>query len=577
MEFEGSRESPLLSAPEQLIHILGIVYTHHKTGDGGDMYLTQFGLQNAKLLEIENWYEKEWYESHREKLEGTSAVYRVRTKEIGGKSLELVVKNSRVGEDIPLDTHTLIEFISAEFNSPWEEFAMVMEMRESQYGPSDIRIRTQFPLAIYVPPEKMQLWQSGRSVSKINSIINQNPGIEIDILKQYKLIYGWISGKNSVEAFQEIGLAGVELDINLRPITKKVMTDMDKKGYIVTDMKPSHIIIDEVNLEKLAEIGDKNDPAVREKQRVFLLDLIHRGEYSVIDYELLIRTPAYDEYVRNLRRSSYLIDMKDRFKKLPLPANLSGMEVFNVPYIFGRVESTGGLLWVVGRNPKLFDYFLPERWRTTHHWKLSGNNEIYYTLTKDNIHLVWKASHVGENPPKNPDNERSIRKSEFGFNSPFEEFSIADFLNKNGVPTVYMRAVYMTGSVKQEATEDESRFLSHTGVKCPDGQPALSREHNYITIRGYYNGPDNWVAEQKGQLCRPVDLMKALHNRMIDKSELQVMTARVVSRLEEIGYDGCLLEPNDMIITYDPKGELIKDKKGNPEIRITNFEFIRKL
>ena len=32
-----------------------------------------------------------------------------------------------------------------------------------------------------------------------------------------------------------------------------------------------------------------------------------------------------------------------------------------VDYVYGEVESTGGALWVVGRDPVLFDYFLPEK------------------------------------------------------------------------------------------------------------------------------------------------------------------------------------------------------------------------
>jgi hypothetical protein len=67
-----------VTVPEQLIHILGIVYAHHKTPDGGDMYLTQFGLQYSDLPEIEKLVRKGMAEARRERLEGTSAVYKIR-------------------------------------------------------------------------------------------------------------------------------------------------------------------------------------------------------------------------------------------------------------------------------------------------------------------------------------------------------------------------------------------------------------------------------------------------------------------------------------------------------------------
>ncbi len=573
MEFETSVMTPLVSEPDQLIQILGVVYTHHKTGDGGDIYLTQYGLQFSDLLETGNWYEREWFEAHREKLEGTSSIYKIITREVNGRSLELVVRNSRVGEDVPLDTHTLMQFINAEFNSPWEEFAMVMELRDGEYGPGEINISTQYPLAIYVPPEKMQLWQSGRSVYKVNSIINKHPGIEIDIFRQYKLIYGWIRGKNAVEAYNLIGAAPPVMTVGLERITSKVISDLEMKGYAVADMKPSHIIIGEENIGRLD--GPDNKRPVEEKS-VFLQELVEKGDYSVVDYELLIRTPAYDEYVKNFRRHSYLDDLLERFTAAPMPIYLESMEIFGVPYIHGRVESTGGMLWVVGRNPNLYDYFLPERWRTTHNWKLSGNNDIFYTVSKDNVHIVWKASRVGELPRTNAGDERAARMIELGFNSPFEEFSIADRLTANGVPAVYTRAIYMTGSVKQETSEDLRRFESHRGVRCPDGQPVLSENHNYITIRGYYNGPDKWVAEQRGQLRRPLDLLKALHNGLIGKEEMGRLIERTVSKLKNIGYDGTLLQANDLIISIDPKGDIIKDGEY-PEVLITNFEFIGKI
>jgi len=582
MIYDSDIQSSLIRIPEQLIHILGIVYTHYKTSDNGDMYLTQFGLPYSDLLEIHNWYEKSWFESHRQRLEGTSAVYKVKTKTIGGRSLDLVVKNSRVGEDVPLDTHTILEFINAEFNSPWEEFAMVAEMRESTFGPDHISIKAQLPLAIYVPPETMQLWQSGRSAYKVNRIVNMHPGIDIDILKQYKLIYGWIDGRNAVEAFTDIGLSGPDLEISLAPLTKKAILDLDKKGYVVADMKPSHIIIESENIEKMNEIGiiankgEKRNLSALEKQRVFIRELVERGDYSIVDYELLIRTPIYEEHVKNLRRHTYLDDQKNKFVPALLPEYLTGMEIFGVPYLFGHVESTGGLLWVVGKNPNLFDYFLPERWRKTHHWKLSARNDVYYTITKDNINIVWKTSRVGEKPLLDETEDRVCRIVECGVNSPFEEFAIAVDLNNKGVPVVYVRAIYMTGSSKQEKTEDFRHFETHAGLRCPDGRPILSPDHNYVSIRGYFNGSDEWVAEQVGQLCRPIDLAKVLHSETFTETEVKIMMDRVVRNLEAAGYDGSLLKLNDLLIAYDPKGDIIKDKDGLPEVRITNFEYIKR-
>jgi len=62
-------------AAESLLNVLGVIYVHKPTSDGGEIYLTRFGLHYASLLELDNWYERSWFETHRKRLEGTSAVY----------------------------------------------------------------------------------------------------------------------------------------------------------------------------------------------------------------------------------------------------------------------------------------------------------------------------------------------------------------------------------------------------------------------------------------------------------------------------------------------------------------------
>jgi hypothetical protein len=417
----------------------------------------------------------------------------------------------------------------------------------------------------------MQQWQSGRSRAKINRIRARHPGIDLDILKQYKLVYEWIPGKNLIELFEHIKLDLPDVVHHLKAMQARALEDLCAKGYLMADMKPEHVIIDAEDCERIERSGSAD-------QQVGLVQqIMQAGRYSVIDYELLFRTPAHEDQVKSARRHCYLDDQRDRMKPMPLPSHLSRSEILGVPYLFGHAESTGGRMWVVGRNPRLFDYFLPERWRKTPSLSLSDDNEVFYTVTKDNIHLVWETSRVGEIPADRKYKAEDIEKiKQYGINSPFEEFAIAYDLNRLGIHAVYVRAVYSTGSVKVEPSQDVRRFASHRPFLDNEGSPVLDEQHNYITIRGYYNGPDEWVPEHEGSLLTPLDLAKAVRKGVITESQGRAYLDLVVARLRTAGYDGTLLKENDILLTVNEKGEIMPDRSGMPDLIICNFEALWK-
>jgi hypothetical protein len=553
-----------------------MVYEHLKTLDGGDLYLTRYAKKYKKHLALENWYEKRWFNKHKIRLDGTGSVYKVPTKKVNGISFDFVVKNCRVGEDVPLDTHTLEEFCNAEFNSPWEEFSLVEEVRDGQYGPQHLTIKTQLPLAIYVPPERMQLWQSGRSRSKINKIHARHPGINLDILKQYKLVYRWIEGYNLPEIFEFIDIDNEKRNHHLVDLDKKVVTDMSIKGYLVADTKPEHIILSKNEAEQIIAAGSQNNLEASGDQIESIYNLINAGQYSVVDYELLLRTPDHEKEVQHARRHSYLDNQINRYAPTAVPGHLSNVEILGVPYIFGHAESTGGHLWVVGNNADLFDYFLPERWRKAHSVRLPGSRDIYYTITKDNVRLAWETSCVGEMPQKkDTDYDPLIRK--YGINSPFEEFAIAHDLTAMNILCAYVRAIYMTGTTKIEKSKDLRRYESHKDMLSPDGSPVLMKDRNYITIRGYYNGPDHWVAQQTGQLYERVDLTDALDKGLIDTEQSMSLVERKMNKLKKAGYEGSLLKPHDLLMSIDQDGNIVTDSSGIPVVVICNFQYIWKI
>lgn len=552
------REKPI---PTQKT-LLGVPYDHYRLADGADLYVTPFGRPFLPHLWPENWLESEWFRKSREKLEGTSTVYKVQTKPVAGAGKDLVVKWCRVGEDVPLDTFTLTKFIEAEFNSPYEEFSLLMEMR-ARARPGTIR--THKPLAIFVPAKRLELWQTGRSRSKIDLKKAKHRDVELDIYRQYILIYEWIKGVASTDpAAAEAARADGYADPRsfAQTMLDRSIADMQQASFQVLDVKPQHVI-------------------VRPKRNGGLLkDRSGQPAYALVDFELLARTPEYEEQTRQERRQAYLERQRDRFQPPEpsgrFPPHLHPVRLLGVDYVHGDCDSTRGQLWVVGHDPQLFDYFLPERWRRTPRQSLSDSAQVYHTKTKDGVQLVWKVSQVGD-PVTAADVPGAF--AAHGYNSPFEEFEFAFRLAEAGVPTTYPRAIYMLGhhsTVPPEAL-DQRRYESHRELRMPDGDPVLQRERNYITLWGYWNGTDAVVASEElhRRHCRGVNGVQALAAGLIDARQLEAALVKMTRLLAAAGVDSCGLLATHFLLTLSPEDELLRDPDHAPSVRLCNFEFLR--
>lgn len=562
-EWSGGRDTSDYFAGHTLppdastLKLLGVDYVHLKVGGNDDLYVTRHGLPFLEHLRPENWYEKQWFEQRRERLSGTSMVYKVLTKPVRGVGKALVVKWCRVGEVVPMDTFTLTKFSEAEFNSPYEEFALVMEMRDLERG---TRVRTHKPLAIYVPAKRSQTWQICRLPSKMAQKKARYRDVELDIDRQYILIYEWIKGRSVAEALRAAGSGRKERELEEGRLTARAAAELHGKGYFVLDMKPEHIIVRTRPDGTLLRARDGAIP------------------YALVDFELLLRTPAHEERVQALRRAEYLTRQRDRFATAHpdhFPPHLHPVNVLGVDYVYGHTESTQGTLWVVGRDPTLFDYFQPERWRRTPRTNLSRTNQVFHTLTKDRINLVWKMSRVGEWPDGAGPEVGTGARPRPGFNSPFEEFALALELGRSGLPGVYPRAIYMTGleTTTPEEALDPSRYASHRGFLTPEGWPVLRSNRLYITIWGFWNGLDELLARQDAEYCTGIDALAAREQGLIDDDGLARLLDHTRARLQAAGLESPALKGSHLLLTRDAAGNLWRDEAGGlPAVRLCNFE-----
>jgi hypothetical protein len=261
----------VLPPAAETVSFLGVDYARVKTADGGDLYLTRFGLCFHEHLASENWYAPDWFVKQRIPLEGTSTIYKLPTKPVRGHVLDLVVRFSRLGQEIPLSMQFISENAHAEFNSPFEEFALVMTLRSAHLGTRRPRLFTQKPLAIYVPATQLQDWQTGRLESKMAAKRARHPEVKLEMSRQYILLYGWIDGLNAVQAAHALGMAKTATRRFLRDITLRVIHDLRQHGFRVLDIKAEHVVV------RIRPDGM----------------LLHRSSgdlaYALVDYELLER------------------------------------------------------------------------------------------------------------------------------------------------------------------------------------------------------------------------------------------------------------------------------------------------
>ena len=205
-------------------------------------------------------------------------------------------------------------------------------------------------------------------------------------------------------------------------------------------------------------------------------------------------------------------------------------------------------------------------------------NQVFHTLTKDKINLVWKVSRVGEIPDPDSHHPHAADMVHHGFNSPFEEFALAFELDRHGLATIYPRAIYMTGreTANPDDLMDRSRYESYKNLLTPDGQPILRADHNYITIWGYWNGLDEFLARLDTGYCKGVNALQALSDRLIEQDGYDHLLSKVHRQLFFAGMEDLDLKGSHFLLTINPGGALMKDGDGTPSVRLCNFEMIRK-
>ena len=536
---------------EKSVNIFGVEYSHFRID--GDLFLTEFGRPWLEHLKPSNWNDPQWLRDNPDKvleLPGTGRPRRITTQPVQDHSIDIVVKWCRVGQVMSIYKSADVDFISDEeiysaaWNGPFQEFGLLEDYRSSNRVYSK-KVHTQRPLAIYSPSEQTELWRTGRDKHKfyvhnrqmrLSQESDQEP-IELDIHRLYAMIYLWVPGEDLAAWARRTG----RWDRAAEWTRQVYLDDVSGRGYCIPDMKPGHIIIRDSGNGPLLE--DDGKPA-----------------YALIDYELLRRTAAADIIRRKSQRSKYWNLILHGDEGPPVEGQRRCVNILGVDYVTGPATN-GGQLWVLGTNPRLFDYFDPMKWRRSPRKKLSLTT--YRTETEDGIHLVYRESKVKTIPASEPDS----RICRFGYNSPFEEVAIAFYLRKAGIEAVYPRAIYRTSheSYPSDFLEDLSRIHSHAELRIGD-EPILSQAHDYYVLFGLWRGYDPLMNYRKTGHWGLTDVPQAHNIGFLTDTERNDIAEQTRERLYRAGFTIPIDE--DRFVLLFEKDRLRLDELGRIDVTI---------
>jgi hypothetical protein len=298
-------------------HAYGVDYARLDRDVGGTVWVTRHGWHVIDHVLPTTWFCHQEYARDGEKLAtGTGSVFHVPTTSARtGRRQELVIKFSRVGQDVPvLVSDSFLEHLppglaeEADFADPFYEFGMLHALRESHVGhPQRPRLRAARPLAIYSPPREYPLWQLGRHPGRFDTrqrmldahlaaIRAADPDraradVELRIHRDDILIYEWVKGLDAEQLFAD----GLIDEAEMTALTRDTHEQMKARGFVVIDHKPRHLVC----RPRRPARPDHPDPAQRPAGAPLRRPDPATGRptlaWALIDYELLLPWPDHPD------------------------------------------------------------------------------------------------------------------------------------------------------------------------------------------------------------------------------------------------------------------------------------------
>mgnify|MGYP001602826424 CR=1 FL=1 len=153
-------------------------------------------------------------------------------------------------------------------------------------------------------------------------------------------------------------------------------------------------------------------------------------------------------------------------------------------------------------------------------------------------------------------------------------------LTRENILTTYPRAIYRTATRAGTAAElaDAGRYASHKHLLMADGRSLLAPEYEYILIWGFWNGPDEMLADADANHYRAISALHAYHTGLISQEQYLALMEDVKNRLLRVGVEDLNLRGSHLLLSVQSgTNTLITDSRGMPEVRICNCELLKNI
>jgi hypothetical protein len=123
---------------------------------------------------------------------------------------------------------------------------------------------------------------------------------------------------------------------------------------------------------------------------------------------------------------------------------------------------------------------------------------------------------------------------------------------------------------------DKRRFESHRALVTENGAPLFRANHNYLTIRGYWNGSAQMREDRDEAHVQPVDLGEAVARGLITTELRDELLERARQRLEAVGYCDLQLRTGNVLLSLRHDKSILLDSDATPSIRLCNVELMQR-